>query len=246
MTSTHSKNSRSRTISRIKPLIIALGLITVNSLASTAAAFDKEDGGMGIGLLVGGAIAGPPGAIIGAIGGRWVGYHDTQQELTIAAISSELTEKENQLTKIQTELSVAETELGNALDQINQDKRTASLEYLQKGLTTTVYFRTGESELPESNSSQLFELAQTLKDFPELQITMEGHADIRGVGEYNQQLSESRIQAVQQILQNAGIPERQINCEAYGETEAMANNGDRENYIFDRRVSIHLSLDSTS
>jgi outer membrane protein OmpA-like peptidoglycan-associated protein len=195
MISTDSKNSRSRTISRIKPLIIALGLICVNSLTSTAAAFDKE---------------------------------------------------ENQLTKIQTELSVTETELGNALNQINEDKRITALVYLQKGLTTTVYFRTGESDLPESNSNQLFELAQTLKDFPELQITMEGHAGIRGDGEFNQQLSESRVRAVQQILQDAGIPEQQIHCEAYGETEAMANNGDRENYIFYRRVSIHLSMGSTS
>lgn len=244
MTNTNSNNSRIHLPT--KPLVLALSLIAANCLPQQVAAIDKETGGMGLGLLLGAVVAGPPGAIVGAIGGTWAGYHDTQQEMTIAAISSELAEKENQLTKIQTELSVTEAELDNALKRIGTEQRYAALDYLQKGLTTTIYFRTGESDLQESHGEKLFQLAQILKEFPELQINMEGHADIRGNGDYNQMLSENRIQVVQQVLLDAGIPEEKINCEAYGESEAMAQQGDRENYVFDRRVSIHLSLESTS
>ena len=206
----------------------------------------KETGGFSLGLLVGALLGGPPGAIIGAAGGGWLGHHDTQRTNTIAEFSSKLAEKENQITKLETELSVTENELANTISRINNDSRLTALAFLSKGLTTTVYFRSGETDLPAVNADRLYQLAQLLRDFPELQISMQGHADIRGNDEYNQHLSELRVDTVQNILEDAGIPAHRIHCESYGETQAMASEGDTENYVFDRRVSIQVSLHSAT
>ena len=202
----------------------------------------KETGGFGLGILLGAVVGGPPGAILGAAGGAWLGHHDTQRTNTIAAKNSELVEKENQITKLETELSVTENELANTISRLNSDQRLVAMDFLKKGMTTTVYFRSDEVDLPDTNADRLYQLAQLLRSYPELHISMEGHADIRGDGEYNQHLSELRVETVQDLLEDAGIPTERIHCQAYGELKAMAAEGDNENYVFDRRVSIHISL----
>ncbi len=216
------------------------------STQKTNEASAQETGGFGAGLIVGAVLGGPPGAIIGAAGGSWLGHHDTQRTNAIAAKSAELSQKENQITKLETELSVTENELANTISRLNADRRLATMDFLKNGLTTTVYFRSGEVDLPSQNADKLYQLARLLKDFPELHVQMEGHTDIRGDVEYNQHLSEMRIETVQSVLEDAGLPEQRIHCNSYGEAQAMASEGDNENYVFDRRVSIHVSLITTS
>ncbi len=220
----------------------ANGTYTNHQQAST-----KETSGFGLGIIVGAILGGPPGAVIGA----WLGHHDTQRTNTIAVIDLELTEKENRVTKLESELVATETELANTIsrfknEQIKSEQRFANLEFLSKRQTTTIYFGSGEVDLPVRNGEQLYELAQLLNNYPELQIKMEGHTDIIGNEEYNQHLSELRVDTVQHILEEAGIPADRIHCESYGETQAMATEGDRQNHVFDRRVSIHVSLVSAS
>ncbi len=237
------------------PLCIAAALslpVQANDIyAQHDHASTKETGGFGLGMIVGAILGGPPGAIVGAAGGSWLGHHDTQRTDTIAAIDLELTEKENLITKLETELSATESELANTIsrfknEQANSDQRFTNLEFLSKRQTTTIYFGSGEVDLPVRNGDHLYELAQLLNDYPELQINMEGHADISGDDEYNQHLSELRVDTVQHILEEAGIPADRIHCESYGESQAMATEGDKQNYVFDRRVSIHVSLDSSA
>ncbi len=238
------------------PLCIAATLsipVHADDIYATQQASIKETGGFGLGLLAGAILGGPPGAIIGAASGGWLGHHDTQRTDAIAAIDLELVIKENQITKLETELSntetelsATETELANTISRFQSEKRLANLDFLSKRQTTTIYFGSGEIDLPSRNGDRLYELAQLLNDYPELQINMEGHADIRGDDEYNQHLSELRVDTVQHILEEAGIPADRIHCESYGESKAMASEGDHQNYVFDRRVSIHVSLDSSA
>jgi outer membrane protein OmpA-like peptidoglycan-associated protein len=57
-------------------------------------------------------------------------------------------------------------------------------------------------------------------------------------------LSKKRIKGVQSEMVNAGLPEQRIQAHAYGEIHSKATEGDSEGYIFDRRVMIHLTLDT--
>ncbi len=203
----------------------------------------KETGGFGIGLLIGSILGGPPGAILGAASGAWLGHHDTQRTNKIAVLNTTLLERENRITKLEAERSATEMELTNAIQQLDNLQSTTVTEILRKGLTTTVYFRSDETILPETSTQQLIDLAQVLQNFPQAEIIMEGHADVRGNTEYNQHLSEQRVERVQNLLQQAGIPEERIQCHAFGESKAMAVEGDQENYIFDRRVTLHIGLE---
>ncbi len=83
-----------------------------------------------------------------------------------------------------------------------------------------------------------------IRQFPEISVQLEGHADRRGTNTHNMKLSQKRIKEVQSEMVNAGLPEQRIQVHAYGETQAIATNGDSEGYIFDRRVTIHLTLDT--
>jgi outer membrane protein OmpA-like peptidoglycan-associated protein len=55
-------------------------------------------------------------------------------------------------------------------------------------------------------------------------------------------LSKSRAQSVRKSLIEAGVPASRIYSHAHGEANAI--NKDREGLIFDRRVDIHLTIDT--
>ncbi|MFK8067550.1 MAG: OmpA family protein [Gammaproteobacteria bacterium] len=232
------------------PLLITTALINpviaADDIADREHASTKETGGFGLGLILGGLLGGPPGAVVGAAGGGWLGHNDTNRTDMIATLDEELIERNELIIKLETELSATETELVNTIHRLSGEQKNAKLDYLKKGLTTTVYFRSADTNLPASNAFRLEQLADLLQEFPNIKVSMEGHTDIRGDAEYNRHLSELRIETVQKLLENAGISSDQIRCEAYGESKAMAMEGDNENYVFDRRVSIHVSLPETS
>ena len=49
--------------------------------------------------------------------------------------------------------------------------------------------------------------------------------------------------SVKHALINAGIPNKRIQTQAFGESHAKAKEGNLEEYIYDRRVTINLTLD---
>jgi outer membrane protein OmpA-like peptidoglycan-associated protein len=70
----------------------------------------------------------------------------------------------------------------------------------------------------------LDEAAQTLKDNPDITVSVEGHTDSIGSDEYNQRLSERRAQAVKQYLVSKGIATSRLSALGKGEQEPIAPN----------------------
>ena len=70
----------------------------------------------------------------------------------------------------------------------------------------------------------LDEAAQTLKDNPDINVSVSGHTDSIGSDEYNQRLSERRAQAVKQYLVSKGIASSRLSTEGRGEREPIAPN----------------------
>lgn len=56
-----------------------------------------------------------------------------------------------------------------------------------------------------------------LQSKPDARLTLEGHADPRGSVEYNQALSERRVERTKHFLVEKGVPEASIQTEALGE-----------------------------
>ena len=59
-------------------------------------------------------------------------------------------------------------------------------------------------------------LQNILHDFPELIIVIEGHADDRGLIEYNDQLALERAEEVQRALWNISFPEDRLRTASFG------------------------------
>jgi OmpA family protein/PEGA domain-containing protein len=56
---------------------------------------------------------------------------------------------------------------------------------------------------------------------PDAKLSLAGYADERGPNEYNQSLSERRVQRVKEFLISQGIPENKIETTAYGEEKPI-------------------------
>jgi outer membrane protein OmpA-like peptidoglycan-associated protein len=237
----------------IKKIIVGiscLGLIHAAAIAgpdsAKAGSRRQEVAGLGLGAVIGGLIAGPPGAIIGAAGGAWYGDRQTRKAMHTAALETRLIEKQAELAQLQAEFAELESSHGRELQRVKLDQRASALEQLSNGVSFTVLFRTNSAALNPEFTQRVERLAQYLRAFPEIQLHLEAHADPRGATGYNLRLSEQRAEAVMQALVQAGLAAERVHMHAYGETMARSAAGDAEGQAFDRRVTLQLSLDTES
>ena len=234
----------------IKYFLVGLTLLCLFNVAAHAgpltekAKTHKEEMGLGLGAVIGGLIAGPPGAIIGAAGGAWYGDRQKKKDDKLTALEKRLHEKQTELAGLQGEFSDLQASRDMEVKKVNLDKQVSALDKLSRGITVTVFFRTNSFSLEPENAARINHLAQYLQDFPEIQLELEAYADRRGTKEYNRNLSQQRADAVRQALINGGLPANRIHSHAFGESGASAAAGDVEGYVFDRRVRIQLSLDT--
>jgi sortase system peptidoglycan-associated protein len=204
----------------------------------------KEEAGLGMGAIIGALIAGPPGAIIGAAGGAWLGNKQSMKDSKLGLLEQRLAERNSELVYLQKEFSTLQNGFNQQVHQVRLEKRLGALEELSRGVSLTVYFRTNSAEVDAEIIPRIEKLARFIKDFPEIQIQLEAHADRRGHYDYNKQLSIKRADIVTRQLIRAGLDPARIHAHAYGESEALSAIGDEEGYVFDRRVNIHLTLNT--
>jgi len=70
-------------------------------------------------------------------------------------------------------------------------------------------------------SSLAGDFKEYLKSKPDAHLVLEGHADPRGTKEYNQKLSERRVEITKRYLVGLGIPESSLQTKAFGEEENL-------------------------
>jgi outer membrane protein OmpA-like peptidoglycan-associated protein len=98
----------------------------------------------------------------------------------------------------------------------------------------SVYFATAKPSLENPDAGLLASQEKTLNalaaDFliylqskPDAHLTLEGHADRRGSMEYNQRLSERRVDRVRRFLVERGVPAGNIQTKAFGEQENLTD-----------------------
>jgi outer membrane protein OmpA-like peptidoglycan-associated protein len=98
----------------------------------------------------------------------------------------------------------------------------------------SVYFATAKPSLENPDAGLLPSQEKTLKalasDFqiylqakPDANLTLEGHADPRGSIEYNQTLSERRVDRVKRFLVEQGVPAANIQTKAFGVQRNLTN-----------------------
>lgn len=122
----------------------------------------------------------------------------------------------------------------------NLVKRT-ELQIFYAGVQTiNVQFDTGSSVVKSNYYPEIARIAQKIKG----NVSIFGHTDNVGKIEYNQQLSQSRAEAVKNILvNNHGIPASQIEAIGYGMTRPIADNSTAAGRKKNRRIEMVVGGD---
>ena len=204
----------------------------------------KTESGLGIGALIGGLIGGPPGAIIGAAGGAWFGEKEKREDIAQSKLEQGLIEKQAELIALRDEFQQLQGSYGQQLHRVSMESHKDTLAQLSQGISLTVYFRTNSADIDPEFIPRIEKLVGFIDEMPEIQIQLDAHADRRGDEKHNKKLSEKRAQTIQKLLQQAGLDLSRVHSHAFGESQALSALGDEEGYVFDRRVSIQLSLDT--
>jgi outer membrane protein OmpA-like peptidoglycan-associated protein len=204
----------------------------------------KAEAGIGIGAILGGLIAGPPGAILGMAGGAWLGGNNEKKDEEISQLNSNLINKQTKLTIAENRVTEMQEQFGNEIQRVAARNRTSSLKDLSEGVSLAIYFRTESADLDDEAEPRVRKLAEFVKQFPEIKLLVEGFADRRGTSIFNRQLGTKRSQAVRAALLASGLESNRILIHSYGESEARAVETDFDGQSFDRRVNITLTLDT--
>ena len=85
-----------------------------------------------------------------------------------------------------------------------------------------VFFGFDKFDLQPAGRSALELQAAWLKRFPDINVTVEGHADERGTREYNLALAERRANSVKDFLVSQGIDPRRVSTISYGKERPVA------------------------
>ena len=100
-----------------------------------------------------------------------------------------------------------------------------------------VKFDFDKAQVKQDSYSDIENLAEFMKQFPQTSTTVEGHTDSVGNDAYNQKLSERRAGAVRDVLVNQyGVDANRVNAVGYGEAHPVADNATREGRAVNRRV----------
>jgi len=227
--------------------ITILGLVTMTPLAAQAAASKHEKIGVGTGAVVGAVAAGPVGLIIGAAIGAGVGDTIHQKNGKIESLSSELAASKSEVVRLERDIDRMDRNLDTLSAELQRLQRYSTPEIaslLQAGIATDLLFRTDEAVLADTTGSRLHELATTLATMPDIRVQLDGFADERGDEQYNQQLSEQRVEFIRDQLVTAGVDASRITTTAHGESPAQDDTVD--SYALERRVSLKLYTDDVT
>lgn len=117
-------------------------------------------------------------------------------------------------------------------------------EMLQSTVRETLYieFAHNTADVAESSVSQIEVLSNKLYQYPDAQLTLEGHTDSSGSATYNKRLSQQRAEGVKQVLiDRFGIDPARISAVGKGEESPVADNSTTDGQRKNRRVEVILT-----
>ncbi len=105
-------------------------------------------------------------------------------------------------------------------------------------LSADVLFDFDKAVIKDSFKPKLDEIAELLKQHPDIKVYVDGHTDTAGPADYNMKLSERRARAVADYLIARGVDADRIMVRAFGETRLAVPTPDNTPEPRNRRVEI--------
>jgi OOP family OmpA-OmpF porin len=75
-----------------------------------------------------------------------------------------------------------------------------------------------------------------MKDYPDLNVVIEGHTDSVGTAAYNKKLSQRRAEAIKKYMVESGIDTNRLKAQGFGMDNPIASNKTEEGRQQNRRV----------
>ncbi|WP_191907046.1 OmpA family protein [Adhaeribacter soli] len=120
--------------------------------------------------------------------------------------------------------------------EITRDLLLVPFEVGAKIKLNNIFFAQSKYYLRESSFSELNRLVKIMKDYPAVEIRLEGHTDNQGDSKLNMKLSVDRVNEVKKYLVEKGIEKKRISTIGYGDTKPVASNVKEETRALNRRV----------
>jgi OOP family OmpA-OmpF porin len=120
-----------------------------------------------------------------------------------------------------------------SLVKINREKK-------QIEIKDKIYFESGKWKILPKSFGVLNQVAQVLKDYPTMRLSIEGHTDSDGPDDLNQKLSENRAEAVKQYLETQRVEVERLQSIGYGESKPIASNRTARGKETNRRVEFRI------
>lgn len=99
-----------------------------------------------------------------------------------------------------------------------------------------IYFDTDRFNIDSADAAALQTQAQYLARYPQVRITIEGHADERGTREYNLALGERRANAAKNYLVGLGVDASRVATVSYGKERPVALGSNEQAWAQNRRA----------
>lgn len=121
---------------------------------------------------------------------------------------------------------------------VARDIQTKQEMKLDQILQTSVIWFNFDEYIPILEPSYILDsVADMLLEYPDLEISVNGHACKIGTDSYNKKLAQKRAQAVANMLKKLGVPEDQMHINSYGANHPFRYQGEHQ-LEKDRRVEI--------
>jgi outer membrane protein OmpA-like peptidoglycan-associated protein len=178
----------------------------------------------------GGAIGAGAGAAAGAIIGKTYG-NTTTGAIIGAAVGG-------------TVGAVIGRQMDNQARELEQSLKDAEIERVGEGIAikfeSGILFGFDSDVIQQNGRTNLTNLANSLKQYPDTEILIVGHTDSSGSDSYNLGLSERRARSAMGHLTAQGIAASRIKTVGRGESEPIADNETEAGRAQNRRVEIAI------
>lgn len=232
-----------------KKTLLAMALVTVTcstTFANTAIAKAESETtdktilvGAASGAAMGAMVGGPIGAVVGGVFGIMIG-NDVEQDSKLDETQAQLIASQRSLSEMNSELIAWQQKA-----MLQPVTIVESAPIILPELTTSIQFRTGQSEIEDFYTEQLSLVGDMLTSFSGLSVHVSGYADPRGSDEENKALSLKRAQAIKAALVQNGVNQQQISISAMGEVTSSHNTTNStqnvEDYFFDRKAVMTIA-----
>lgn len=109
-------------------------------------------------------------------------------------------------------------------------------DFVASVVSDRVYFDTDMFDIDAEDQAALRSQSEWLKRYPQVRVTVEGHADERGTRDYNLALGERRANSAKNYLAGLGIDPGRITTISYGKERPDAVGSDEAAWARNRRA----------